>query len=180
MPEESQFHMTVVTQKRVLRHRAEEPSGADAEEAPHGREAVEDTLLAEPAPLPASRIETPLPGPETREVHRRHYKDYGTLDLGVIETPAHSDSRGSDPTSAPEPSKGQLQKEFYNRYDSALSRRYSTRNKNKVTRWIIIALLVGLILVVGLIAVSTIQNQIGDTITPPNVETIPVHTLDLG
>lgn len=181
MEEPSKLHLTVVTQKRVLR--------SGGEDSPEDREKTEqETAEPETVQRPEAPGETdgqspsaeaaPEEGTRHSAQHRRHYKDYGTLDLGRLDAPRPAEPV-PDHVPYVEPSKGQVQREFYDKYNSTLNRRFFYRNKNKVTRWIIVALLVGLILVVGMIAMSSITGQISETIAPPSVETIPFEEPDL-
>ena len=73
-----------------------------------------------------------------------------------------------------------IQKEFYNKYDAVLSRRYHTRNKSKVNRILIIVLLAGLVLILSLVGLGNLTGQTAETLARPPVETLPVETLNLG
>lgn len=110
--------------------------------------------------------------------HRRTYQDYGTLTLGCMDG-AQEEAPEAE-AAAEAPSQGQLQKEFYNKYDAALSRRYHTRNKFKVNRILIIVLLAGLVLILSLVGLGNLTGQTAETLARPPVETLPVETLDLG
>lgn len=186
MAEQSQFHLTVVTQKRILRtHEERKPEDYETTDTEMSdRETVDtETADTETARTPEALGEADGQSPSaeaasedrTRQSahHRRHYKDYGTLDLGRLDQPRAKEA-APDHVPYVEPSKGQIQREFYNKYNSTLNRRFFYRNKNKVTRWIIVALLVGLILVVSMISLSSLTGQVGETIAAPTLETIPV------
>ena len=221
MPEEPQFHITVVTQKR--RHAehaqsshsgesgqsaAKEQPRADAqvnsaasrgealhipEESPAQAEAAAAAVSADSA---APRGAEESDAAQTRSAnpsgdgsarshgrqkssHRRHYLDYGTVNLGTLQ-----DSPDKEPELTPEPdssvlTQGELQHQFYEKYDTVLNRRYQTRNRTKVARIILISLLAALVLVVSFFALSSFTDD-PTPLEKPVVSTIPVETLDLG
>ncbi len=185
MAEESQFHMTVVTQKRVLKRN---PQQAEAE-----KPKVPATDTPQPSPQKPDR------SPDSRHsadsghgtaarqhsregsgAHRRvrHYNDFGTVELGTLEGP-HEAAEARE-GSASEPSRGQLQREFYHKYDSVLNRHFETRDKKKTPKLLIIAVLLVLILLLSLVGIGSLNAQVGESLERPQVETIPVVTLDLG
>ena len=110
--------------------------------------------------------------------HRHRYHDYGTVDLGSLEAPR--DTPAAPGADAPEPSQGQLQREFYDKYDTVLNRRYRTRDGGKTARIIMLALLIAVLVLAALTVIIGLRNQLQEPITAPSVETLPVQTLDLG
>ena len=110
--------------------------------------------------------------------HRHRYHDYGTVDLGSLEAPR--DTPAAPGADAPEPSQGQLQREFYDKYDTVLNRRYRTRDRGKTARIILLALLIAVAVLAALTVIIGLRNQLQEPITAPSVETLPVQTLDLG
>ena len=110
--------------------------------------------------------------------HRHRYHDYGTVDLGSLEAPR--DTPAAPGADAPEPSQGQLQREFYDKYDTVLNRRYRTRDGGKTARIIMLALLTAVLVLAALTVIIGLRNQLQEPITAPSVETLPVQTLDLG
>lgn len=199
MPEEKQFHMTVVTQKRVprsgaeqsdasgRRHRsskehehrsAEEHEHRSAEE--HEQRSAEAAQPDREAPAEGSRSGHSS-GRERGRSHRR-YRDYGTVELGSLDdrSPEREAAQQASESEPAAPSKGQLQREFYDKYDAALRRRYTTRNRGKVARIAVIALLAALIIIASLIWVGNLREQTAETLEKPDLETIPVVTMDLG
>ena len=177
MPEESQFHMTVVTQKRVPRH---EPDKARVgkDEKPTPGEAPAAAVRGEHHGHPERHEHHAHHGQQGSDAHRRHYNDFGTVDLGSLEEPLPTAPFATDDPAAP--SQGQLQKEFYDKYDTVLTRRYQTRNRKKTNRILVIVGLLLVILVLSLFGIGALQEQTAETLSKPDVETIPVVTLDLG
>ena len=188
MPDESNFHITLVTQKRVPRRGGEgAQSPAEPEKPPLPETAAETPAKTEraaaPAPEHSGRGASSRRGKHSP--HRRQYKDYGTVNLGVLDAPRSGrEQEASEPegpeSAAPEISKGREQREFFDKYDAALSRHYTARNGGKLTRILLIGLLAVLVILAALLGVSTIRNQTGETLPAPQMETIPVVTLDLG
>ena len=220
MPEEPQFHITVVTQKRrhaehaqsshsgesgqsaakeQPRAEARESSAASRDEALHIPEespAWAEAAAAVSADTAAPRGAEGSDAAQTRSAnpsgdgfprshgrqkssHRRHYLDYGTVNLGTLQ-----DSPDKEPELTPEPdssvlTQGELQHQFYEKYDTVLNRRYQTRNRTKVARIILISLLAALVLVVSFFALSSFTGD-PTPLEKPVVSTIPVETLDLG
>ena len=191
MPEEPQFHMTLVTQKRVRR---DDPSlGANVSGAKslqteahhaHSDDAHRHSDSAQHHSDGTRHSDGAHHSDGARRhstgssEHRRQYKDYGTVDLGSL-----TDDRPvrRDPVSAPAaPTRGENQREFYNRYDAVLSRRYSTRNKTKTARIAMIFLLIALVIVASFVLLKGMAEQTADTLPKPQIETIPVASLDLG
>lgn len=210
MAEEPQFHITVVTQQRRQRSDnahssrrgargrsdAQKPVQADAPkdhqgEAPKDAQAQTGTAAApatREAPAAADRSASSgshghhgSHGHSRSGSHRRHYKDYGTVSLGSMSGGPEDEVRDftADPN-GPTPTQGELQRQFYNKYNAILNRRYFTRNRNKVTRIILIALLVAVIFIVSIFGISAIRGNVAETLERPEVETVPVGTLDLG
>ncbi len=164
MPDETQFHLTVVTQKRIPRRDSPEARRPAAREArvPDG----------ERRPGGARHGH--------REEHRshRHYRDYGTVDLGSLEG-APSRHAEAEPVPAA-PTKGAVQREFYDKYDRVLSRRYVGHGQGFTVRIIVIALLAAAIVLAGWIGVSLLGSGTGETLPKPVKETLPMATIDLG
>ena len=100
------------------------------------------------------------------------------MDLGSLEAPR--DTPAAPGADAPEPSQGQLQREFYDKYDTVLNRRYRTRDRGKAARIIMLALLIAMVVLAALTVIIGLRNQFQEPITAPSVETLPVQTLDLG
>ena len=188
MAEEPQFHITVVTQQRRPR------SDDSSHHSGHGQSGAPKPAQAQTeTPKDALRSSRPASGQtgtggapahghsydKSSHSHRRHYKDYGTVNLGAMDGGAEEADFTTDPD-GPTPSQGELQKQFYNKYNDILSRRYFNRNRNKVTRIILIALLVGLIFIVSVIGIGAIHGSVAETLERPEVSTVPVGTLDLG
>lgn len=111
---------------------------------------------------------------------RRRYKDYGTVDLGSLRDSIEEERDFTDDPNGPTPTQGELQRQFYRKYDAILNRRYFNRNKNKVTRIVVIALIVALVVVIALFTLSSIAGGEAETLEPPEVSTIPMETIDLG
>ena len=187
MAEESQFHITVVTQKR--RHRPEGEHSSDHNAARQAQSPAPNQAKAAPASAAEQKqaasssghaAHTGSSGKGSHHHHRRHYQDYGTVDLGTLgEMQEESRDFTADPN-GPTPTQGELQRQFYNKYNDILSRRYFTRNRNKVTRYVIIALLVALIFLISFFGINAIHGSVAETLERPEVSTIPVGTLDLG
>ena len=211
MPEEPQFHMTLVTQKRVRRddpslganvsgakslqteahhahsddaHRHSDSAQHHSDGARHSDDAHRHSDSAQHHSDGTRHSDGAHHSDGARRhstgssEHRRHYKDYGTVDLGSL-----TDDRPvrRDPVSAPAaPTRGENQREFYNRYDAVLSRRYSTRNKTKTARIAMIFLLIALVIVASFVLLKGMAEQTADTLPKPQIETIPVASLDLG
>lgn len=175
MAVEPQFHMTVVTQKRVLRG---EGSHIPGEEAHAHAEAPEKQPDGEPS-WPAAE-EAAKPVPVERISHHRRYLDYGTVDLGSLDEARAPEQEAPPESPAAAPTHGELQQEFLNKYDAVLNRRYFTRDKGKAGRIIVICLLVALIFVIGLFAISSLTGNVAETLEAPEISTLPVETLDLG
>lgn len=222
MPEEPQFHITVVTQKR--RHAERSQSSSHSRES--GRSASKETPRAEARESSAASRDEALLIPEeiqaraeadaaavsadtaeTRSAegggaaqtgsaspsgdrsvrshgrhkssHRRHYLDYGTVNLGTLHDSSDEEPDYTPEPESPVPTQGELQHQFYEKYDTVLNRRYQTRNKTKVTRIILISLLAALVLVASFFAISSFTGE-PTPLEEPVVSTIPVETLDLG
>lgn len=181
MPSEEQFHITVVKQKRVRRgeESAAQVSGqelrAEAVPAPHPPAASEQARRE--SALRQSEHEASA-GEERRSSRHRHYQDFGTVNLGSMDG-QHGENAASRP--APEgPSRGERQQEFFNKYDAALQRRYSTRNRGKLIRILMISLLSALIVILSLLLLTGLRDSAEETLAKPELETIPVASLDLG
>ena len=119
-------------------------------------------------------------GSRHRGSHQRRYLDYGTVDLGSLGDAAEEERDFTDDPNGPTPSQGELQRQFYRKYDAILNRRYLTRNRTNVTRIVIVTLLVALIVVIGLFAISSFTGNDAETLERPEISTIPVETIDLG
>lgn len=203
MAEEPQFHITVVTQQR-RRSGGSPVSPGDAHgqsDAPKTPQSQAETPKPERARAEASKSSTQASHPAAEQTgqadahhhahshthshtgggsRRRHYRDYGTVNLGPLNGDAEEEADFTADPDGPTPSQGELQKQFYKKYNDILNRRYFTRNRNKVTRIILIALLVGLIFVVSVIGIGAIHGSVAETLERPEVSTVPVGTLDLG
>ena len=182
MPEENQFRLTVVTQKRVPRRDAEaQPPSEIEHSAPASGEPGSRKEWAQSHPGSGGQrgMEKSSPG---REAHdHRHYRDFGTVNLGTMDGASRAASApDSEPKKEDAPGRGQLQREFYDKYDTVLRRRYTTRSRAKATRFLMIALLFALALLISILWVSNLREQTVETIPRPAVETIPVGDLDLG
>lgn len=198
MAEDTQFHMTVVTQKRVRREEGSQhpaaggnsrPSASDegarhsSEGAHHSSEGARHSQEGShhsSAGAYHSRESARADRSRADSRHRRHYQDFGTVDLGNLndERPAREASARDFGSGAP--SRGELQRDFFDRYDTALSRRYNTRNKGKVARIVFVSLLIALVILVSMILLANFKEQGTDALAKPQVETIPVVTLNLG
>ncbi len=192
MSEEPQFHITVVTQQRRKQEDAKSSPGAarrhSADRSGQSRSEAAKTAPAQEQ-LPSGE-HTARTGSHSRShshsgsrgsgSHRRHYKDYGTLELGSLNGGETEEPDFTADPNGPTPTQGELQRQFYNKYNAILNRRYFTRNKGKVTRVILIAVLVGVIFLVSIIGISAIRGNVAETLERPEVSTIPVETLDLG
>jgi hypothetical protein len=203
MPEEPQFHMTVVTQKRrrrpdpVAEALEQARNSAAARESSDGGRSGDDRgeYTGErhhqhgehhsehhhsggdrSGEHHHSEHRSEHHGEHHHSEHRRRYQDFGSVNLGSME-----DGRPAVVEELPEaaPSKGQIQREFYDKYDSVLNRRYATRNKAKANRVLIIVLVVAFVLIVSLIGIGSI-GQDAETLEKPQMETNPVVSLDLG
>ena len=177
MDENEQLHMTVVVQKR--RRRDEEASAAPEAARQAGDPASQPRAHSSSG---GSRHSGQGSSGGSRHAgqsgHRHHYHDYGTVDLGSLEAPR--DTPAAPGADAPEPSQGQLQREFYDKYDTVLNRRYRTRDRGKTARIILLALLIAMVVLAALTVIIGLRNQLQEPITAPSVETLPVQTLDLG
>ena len=172
LDEEPQFHITVVSQRRRTHapgqsHRDAAQGQSRPETGPsHGEAAsrgdpareYSDQTFSEAAgsrgaPDASSRSGS---GASSRRSsgsssrHRHHaYRDYGTVDLGPLPDSREPGSvRASEPALPEEPSHGQLQWEFLDKYAPALNRKYKNREKSKLFRLLLIVvslLLAGLI-----------------------------------
>lgn len=119
-------------------------------------------------------------GDGRRGSHRRRYMDYGTVNLGRMNgLPEEEPDFTADPN-GPTPTQGELQRQFYKKYDAILNRRYFNRNRTKLTRAVVIVLIVALIFVLGMFAVSAFRGNTDDTLARPEISTVPIETLDLG
>ena len=193
MPEEELFQMTVVTTKRRPRGEGAEASEAEAQSQARHREhsshhdgehrshhdgehrshhdGAHRSHAGETHPGSAA-------GSGAARPHHRRYNDYGSLTLGELgESPAAEED---DAPAQGEPTRGAIQREFYDKYDPVLSRRYSTRNKGKVSRILMVAALISLILLLVFFGIGSLGKQGEEKLPKPSVETIPVVTLDLG
>ncbi|MBR6118787.1 MAG: hypothetical protein IKQ04_00525 [Oscillospiraceae bacterium] len=162
MAEEEQFTMTVVQMKRRPRPGAEAPEGEHAA-APHhsgGHSRPHDSPRGDREDSPSHTV-------------RRHYNDFGTVNLGVLEEEPDAAAQAA----GDEPSKGAQQRAFYDKYDAALQRKYSTRNKSKVTRILAAAALMALVVLLLVFGLGSLSRQTGETLPKPEVETIPIVTL---
>ena len=177
MDENEQLHMTVVVQKR--RRRDEEASAAPEAARQAGDPASHPRAHSSSG---GSRHSGHGSSGGSRHAdqsgHRHRYHDYGTVDLGSLEAPR--DTPAAPGADAPEPSQGQLQREFYDKYDTVLNRRYRTRDGGKTARIIMLALLIAVLVLAALTVIIGLRNQLQEPITAPSVETLPVQTLDLG
>lgn len=187
MSEETRFQMTIVTQKRRPRGENEGEAARPGEgEQRHSTEGERHHHSAEGEHhhhSSQSERHGHSEGGHSREgahagSRRRHYQDYGTVDLGNLNGPRpKTEPERSVPA---EPSKGAVQREFYDRYDAVLSRRYAKRSRSAVVRILAIALLMALIVVVSWIGISVLGEETGETLARPDVETIAVEPIDLG
>ncbi len=180
MPEESQFHMTVVTQKRVPRHHAEQKLTQEANAPGTGENP------AEGAHRPQQDSHSRRDGAGTHHTHsgshsehrRRSYNDFGTLDLGSLEDQKPEAKTAAAPASAP--TNGQLQKEFLDKYNTVLNRRYHIRNRKKTVRILAIIALILAVFLLSMFGIGALRGQTSETLIKPELETLPVETLDLG
>lgn len=177
MPDEKQFHMTVVKQKRVLRGEADAPQRSGQVPCVEAAPARHDPAASEQAAVRQSEHE-PSAGKEGSRFHRRHYQDFGTVNLGSMDS-RDGENAAASPTSAG-PSRGERQQAFFNKYDAALQRRYSTRNRGKLIRILMIAILSALIVILSLLLLTGLRESAEETLEKPELETIPVASLDLG
>lgn len=188
MDENEQLHMTVVVQKR--RRLDEEASAApeaarqagDPASHPRAHSSSGGSHHSGHGSSGSSRHSGHGSSGGSRHAdqsgHRHRYHDYGTVDLGSLEAPR--DTPAAPGADAPEPSQGQLQREFYDKYDTVLNRRYRTRDRGKTARIIMLALLIAVLVLAALTVIIGLRNQLQEPITAPSVETLPVQTLDLG
>ena len=160
MQEDNQFHLTVVTQKRRHDPNPEETSASKRTEHRSGHSGQHRAHHS-----------------GASHTHHRHYEDYGTVELGTLKAGRQETAQELMHAA---PSNGQLQREFLDKYDPVLSRRFSTRNRNKLTRMILIGILCGLIVIAGLIWIFSIKGEVNNPLQAPEVETIPAVSLDLG
>ena len=198
MQEDNQFHLAVVTQKRRHDQNPEESSAAVATE-PHTHHSGEHHMHhGGERHTHHSGEHHSHQGGEHRShhsgehrshhssdhhTHNRHYQDYGTVELGALrdgDSGVEEPIRDCTPAAPLAPTKGQLQREFYDKYDTLFRRRYENRNRGKVMRIVIIAILSGLIAIAGLILIFNLKGQADEPLKAPEVETVPVVTLDLG
>ena len=156
MPEEELFQMTVVTTKRRPRGEGAEASEAEAQSQARHREhsghhdGAHRSHAGEAHPGRAA-------GSGAARPHHRRYNDYGSLTLGELgEGP---EPEQDDAPAQTEPTRGAIQREFYDKYDPVLSRRYSTRNKGKVTRILMVAALISLILLLVFLSIGSLGKQ---------------------
>ena len=179
MSEETQFQMTIVTQKRRPHGSGEgEDQTRGASEHRHPSESEHHSHSAEGRQHRHSEGGNGSRDGAHSSSRRRHYQDYGTVDLGNLNEPRpKTEPERSVPA---EPSKGAVQREFYDRYDAVLSRRYAKRSRSAVVRILAIALLMALIVVVSWIGISVLGEETGETLARPDVETIAVEPIDLG
>ena len=176
MNETSQLHMTIVKEEpRRHRHRSES-SG-------EGRSPSRDEQRHEAAHSPRSGAESGHGGPARQESasgagsgredghphhHHRQYQDYGSVVLGTIDRPSEpgqpepvSPEPGHERAAAEqehEPSRGQLQREFYDQYSPALNRRFH-KSKNVRLLTVIAAILVAIAGVVFFVARSFVVEE---------------------
>ena len=102
------------------------------------------------------------------------------MDLGSLRDSIEEERDFTDDPDGPTPTQGELQQQFYKKYDAILNRRYFNRNKNKVTRVVVIAIIVALLFVISLFALTSLAGDEAETLEAPEISTIPVETIDLG
>ena len=119
-------------------------------------------------------------GDGRRGSHRRRYMDYGTVDLGRMDDEHEAERDFTADPNGPTPTQGELQRQFYRKYDAILNRRYFNRNRTKLIRAVVIALIAALIVVLALFALSSISGSDAETLEQPGISTVPVETIDLG
>ncbi len=178
MTEDDQLHLEIVVQRRVRK-------GEDGKAPVKSPEADRAAAAAEQKPeqsrrsaADGGRVGQSASHGGRSGAHRRHYADYGTLNLGTIEDPpADKTERVQIPASA---SYGENQRAFFDKYDAVLKRNYATRNRSKVTKILMVAA-IALIVFTAMI-VTLIKNERDEEgkILEPVVETIPVVPMDLG
>lgn len=172
MPEEEQFRMTVVQMKRRPRS-GDSPVAATENSRPgHGQEEARHTHSGGGHHRHSDHRNPSGAGPAPSGSHR-HYNDFGTELLGSIDEariPKQADA------AAEAPSKGELQREFYDKYETALQRRYSTRDKGRVPRILMVAALMALIALLLSFGLGSLNRQSGAALPKPEMETIPVVT----
>lgn len=180
MPQERQFHMTVVKQKRIPRGQAEaaqfsgqEPR-AEAVPAPRSSAASEQVRRESAA---GQSEHKPSAGEERHRSHHRHYQDFGMVNLGPMDSLHDEKAAGLESAGQ---TRGERQQEFFNKYDAALQRRYSARNRGKLIRILMISLLSALIVILSLLLLTGLRDSAEETLAKPELETIPVASLDLG
>ena len=163
MDEAPKYHMTIVREKRRPRHsRAPDPAAEDR----RSRDAA--AFGAEPMDS-SSEASGREHAQKSRRSHsgsgrRRHYSDYGTVDLGAI-----SPDAGEVP--APVRSQGREQREFMEKYSPVLNRKYRSRETGGAKSW---ALIIGSILIALLLIYFVFFRSAAEPDTAPSVETIPV------
>ena len=126
-----------------------------------------------PAPAQTAKADAPADQPPPRDSsrssrsaghHRRHYSDYGTIDLGELSPPGKT-------RPAPTRTEGQAQQEFLERYRPVLDRKYrSDRSGNLAGP----ALIAGAILIFLLLGILVFFRSPAEPDPTPSVETIPV------
>lgn len=181
MQEDFRFHLTVVTQKRRHSHNPEEPSAPEATKRyTHHSEEHHSHHGGEHHTHHSGEHRSHHSS--DHHTHHRHYQDYGTVELGALrdsDSGVEEPIRDCTPAAPLAPTKGQLQREFYDKYDTLFRRRYENRNRGKVMRIVIIAILSGLIAIAGLILIINLKGKADEPLKAPEVETVSVVSLDL-
>lgn len=178
MTEDDQLHLEIVVQRRVRK-------GEDGKAPVKSPEADRAAAAAEQKPEQSrrsasdgGRVGQSASHGGRSGAHRRHYADYGTLNLGTIEDPpADKTERAQIPASA---SYGENQRAFFDKYDAVLKRNYATRNRSKVTKILMVAAIALVLLTVLIVLYIKNENEKEEQIAEPIVETVPVVTMDLG
>lgn len=194
--EPSQLHMTIVKEE-PRRHRHSSGAGSERRSsshesrerdrgdhaAPHSRR--ESTAEEQPgrANLRSDRRDKSEHGADHH--HRRHYQDYGSVVLGTLAQPSAAQPPEPDPLSRQpdpeqeethEPSRGQLQREFYDQYGPALNRRF---NKSKNVR--VLAVVAAALLAIAGIAFFVLRSfVVEEAPEAPVLETLAVENLNEG
>lgn len=174
MPDEEQFTMTVVQTKR--RPRSGSEPAAEPEHGSHsgGHRSAHHQDSGGAHHSRSGGAHHGSADESAHAVHHRHYNDFGTENLGVMD-----EARVPEPADAQaEPTRGELQRAFYDKYDAALKRRYRAGSQNRVVRFLAVAALLAMIVLLLAFALSSLGLQTAETLPVPEVETIPIVTLD--
>lgn len=178
MTEDRQLHMEVVVQRRIPCDRHGNPIAQAPAEAPAKAAPEQSAARSHSAGSAGSH--------GSHHNSRRHYADYGTLNLGSleaapVEAPAPQEQPKASPAGAEDAARsyGEDQQAFFRKYDELLQRRYATRNKSKVVRLLGIVLIAAAVLIASILALNKYQRE-ENALAEPQKETIPVVTLNLG